>query len=169
MTALHYNDAGTWRAIQQAWYNDAGTWRQFWSAVTFTVNANNVASVGDTSIQNSFINAESYVQLLTTGGLENGGNSGGGGTWGTPVGGTPGATHWVRATLTAGSIPNLFESAALNSWIQISSLPFWGNTRAHTNLGTTTSTLTLDIATDSGGSNIVSTRTGLIISATITV
>lgn len=73
--------------------------------------------------------------------------------WYTPNGGD-GSGYWVRATVTAGTTP----SGTVGSWVALTSDQAWGISR--TTVGTTTSTFTLEIATDSGGSNIIFTRTG---------
>lgn len=81
-----------------------------------------------------------------------------GGTWGTPSGAGDGTTYWVRATITAG---DPFTSGTTGSWIQISTAPLWRN--AVTTIGNKNNTVTFEIASDSGGSNIIATITGVTI------
>ena len=70
--------------------------------------------------------------------------------------GSPG-DYWIRATLDAGTNPT---SGTMGSWLKVSgsgsSSRTWQNTRSGSN-GTTTSTLKIEISTDSGGSTIVGT------------
>lgn len=69
--------------------------------------------------------------------------------WVVPSGGAPGNSHWVRATPTLGSV----SSGTVNTWLSLSSNRTW--TKAAT-IAEDEVTLTIEIATDSGGSNIVS-------------
>lgn len=68
-----------------------------------------------------------------------------------PAGGV-GTNFWVRATVSAGTTPT---SGTVDSWLQLSSNRSWANADAVANGLSVTSTLTIEIATDSGGSNIV--------------
>ena len=76
-------------------------------------------------------------------------------TWGTPIGGSPGSNYWIRFTRT-GTFGNQ-SSTASTGWLQL-------NTAREISVGSTTSgeaTYTIQIASDSGGSNILTTRTGI--------
>lgn len=75
--------------------------------------------------------------------------------WGTPTTAGAGNSYWVRATLSSGSTP----SGTLNTWLQLSTTRGWSVFRSSSSVGTTTSVLTIQIATDSGGSNIIDTAT----------
>lgn len=81
--------------------------------------------------------------------------------WYTPTTGSIGTGYWVRATATSGSL----SSGTTGSWLQLNSARTWVRDNAGTE-GTLSATLTLEIATDSGGVNIVATRTGIVLSAT---
>lgn len=70
---------------------------------------------------------------------------------------TVGDGFWVRATLAAGTTPT---SGTIGSWTQLSATSTWNNTRTIT--GNKTSTLTIELATDSGGANIVTSGTYII-------
>jgi hypothetical protein len=76
--------------------------------------------------------------------------------WGTPTTSGAGNSYWVRATLSSGSTPS---GSALNTWHQLSTTRGWSVFRSSGSVGTTTSVLTVQIATDSGGSNIIDTAT----------
>lgn len=69
--------------------------------------------------------------------------------WIAPVVGTPGDTHWVRASITSGTV----TTGTTGSWLALSSNRQWTKTAVN---GDDSVTLTIAIATDSGGTNIVS-------------
>lgn len=74
----------------------------------------------------------------------------GGGEWcqnNPPIG-----SYWVRATVYAGTTPT---SGTIGSWLALTSTRTWSWLRSA--VGTTSGTLKIEIATDSGGSTIVAT------------
>ncbi len=73
-------------------------------------------------------------------------------TWVTPGSAAIGDSHWVRAS-NAG--PDAPTGSALGSWIQLSSNQAWILTAAPAS--TMDSVLTVSIATDAAGANVVST------------
>lgn len=72
---------------------------------------------------------------------------------------TPGSGYYIKATQTGvttpGSAPNAAGSASMDTWLALSSDRYWGWSR--TSVGSTQGEIRVDIATDSGGSNIVAT------------
>ena len=85
-------------------------------------------------------------------------------SWYTPTGGTPGTGYWIRATLTGGTNPIV---GTLSTWLQLSSTRTWQNTI--TGIDYLQAIMTIEIATDSGGSNIVATATNYAIEAQVEV
>jgi len=76
-------------------------------------------------------------------------------TWGTPTGGSPGSNYWIRFTRT-GTFGDQ-ASTASTGWQQL-------NTARDISVSSGTNgeaTYTIEIASDSGGSNILTTRTGI--------
>ena len=74
-------------------------------------------------------------------------------------------TIWVRLTVTAGTSPT--SGDAVGSWVSISGTTAnWVWTRSSS--GTTTATVKLELSTDSGGSTIVVTQSGIAITAECT-
>lgn len=72
---------------------------------------------------------------------------------------------WARLTVTAGTSPT--SGSAVGSWISIAATSAnWTWTRS--SAGTTTATVTVELSTDSGGSTIVVTQTGISVSANAT-
>ena len=86
-------------------------------------------------------------------------------TWGTPVGGTPGNSFWARATLEGGS--DLNAGVGTGTWNQLNHSRFFGIHQPHTVAGTRTSTIRIDIASDSAGANIVATRSNITLTASV--
>jgi hypothetical protein len=81
--------------------------------------------------------------------------------WYLPQAGAP-IGIWVKATVTAGT----GWSTGSIAWQSIDGTTVsWVWTRA--SVGTTTATVKLEFATDSGGANIVATQTGLAVSVTV--
>jgi hypothetical protein len=65
-------------------------------------------------------------------------------------GATIGDGFWVRATVTSGGLSG---GSGTGTWLQLSSSRNWQRNR--TTVGSSAGTITLEIATDSGGTNIV--------------
>ena len=74
----------------------------------------------------------------------------GGGEWCNNI--PPTESYWVRATVYAGTTPS---SGTIGSWEALTSTRQWHWDRI--SVGTTSGTLKIEIATDSGGSTIVAT------------
>jgi hypothetical protein len=74
--------------------------------------------------------------------------------WFSPVTPGIGTGYWIRLTVNSGTSPS---GSAVGSWLQLSSARSWSLTR--TTIGTFTGNYTLEIATDSGGTNIVASQT----------
>lgn len=71
--------------------------------------------------------------------------------WYVPSGGTPGNSYWMRATIVSGSL----TTGTTGSWLALSSNRLFGVT-APSN-GVKSCTLYFQLATDSGGTNIIET------------
>lgn len=80
------------------------------------------------------------------------------GQWVVP--GSVGGDYWVRCTVTLGTL----TSGTSGSWLDTATAPEWARTR--TTVGTSAVTITLEIATDAAGANIVATKTGIVLTAT---
>lgn len=69
--------------------------------------------------------------------------------WFQPTGGSPGSSYWVRFTQVSGTAP---DSGTLNTWLALSSNRSIGYSTTN---GVKIGTFTIEIASDSGGTNIV--------------
>ena len=76
----------------------------------------------------------------------------------------PGSTHYVRVVVTAGAFNG--SSSATNSWLSIGS-PSWRVEATNDVFQEETCTFTVEIATDSGGTNIVHGPTSVTIEASV--
>ena len=73
-----------------------------------------------------------------------------------------GAFYWVRATVTSGTL----TSGTTGSWVQISTEPIWYCADFDPSAAVfTTATLTFEVSSDSSGSPIVDTVTGIVLKA----
>lgn len=125
----------------------------------FIVNPVDVTSVGDDVVSPS---ASAQIGFDNAGAILQAGNTTvAGALWGQGI--TP-ANYWARLTVTAGSAPT--SGSATSTWLQLNSSRSWTWTRA--SLGTTSATITLEIASDSGGTTIVASKTGIPVSVSVT-
>ena len=80
--------------------------------------------------------------------------------WATPTTAGIGSNYWIRFTQTASFGPSTETGNARNTWIQLSNAPTFGLSK--TANGGSSRTYTAQIATDSGGANIVTTKSVVI-------
>ena len=120
-----------------------------------------IAYPGQTAYAELIFNPNGSIQYGTSDG-----GIGGAGSWATPNTAGIGSSYWIRFTQTATSGgPITAYGSARGVWIQMSSVLYFGVSR--TANGTGYFTYTVQIASDSGGSNIVATATNIELSAEI--
>jgi hypothetical protein len=73
--------------------------------------------------------------------------------WRRPTLAGVGSSFWVRATVNSGTL----SSGTSGSWLQLNSARSW--TKTSTGAGLLTCSITLQVASDAGGTNIVSSGT----------
>ena len=138
------------------------------SAISITVPALGVygtAYPGETAYGELIFNSNGTIQAGTSNiGIQNAGN------WATPTTTGIGSSYWVRFTQTGSYGTGGFGGAvqygsAKGVWHQISSTLYFGVQRTGNGMGGFY--YTVQIASDSGGSNILATRTDVEIAAEI--
>jgi hypothetical protein len=88
------------------------------------------------------------------------------GNWGSPTASGAGAAYWVKFTRTSFTpIGGGSQSTATTAWLNLSVYQFIAATCNFGDLNGATGTYTIEIATDSAGSNVIATRTGIQIGA----
>jgi len=113
-------------------------------------------TVGDDEL--SPTNASASITIVSDGTCSfNGNNPPAATNWYTPTVSGIGTLYWVRATVTSGAISS---GSSTGTWISCNSSPSW--VRNATTISTQTANLTLDFASDSGGTNIVGTASVLL-------
>jgi hypothetical protein len=143
----------------------------FYDKSAITISLSSAAGVygtaypGDTAYAELIFNSNGTISY----GSSNMG-TGSSGNWATPTTTGIGSSYWIRATQTGSYGTGGFGGAVQygsvkDVWHQISSIPYFGVSR--TGNGTGGFYYTLQIASDSGGSNIVATATNIEISAEI--
>lgn len=81
------------------------------------------------------------------------------GNWTTPTTAGIGSSYWIRVTQTSSSGPSTEYGASRGVWLQLSSSRTFGVEK--TANGLSARVYTFEIASDSGGSNIVTSATGV--------
>ena len=161
---LYVKDAGTWKTVKQGWVKDAGVWKQFFAGVTISnplgFNGNTYSDT-DPFITNS---ANCSVSLYSDGTWTVDSGSLGNlasGNWATPTTTGIGSSYWVRYTLnsTSGSSTGTTWTTT-TGWLALSSTRTALVTASSPTVNRTrTAAYTVDIASDSAGTTIVSTST----------
>lgn len=151
ITAFHYNDGSAVRTIQQAWYNDGTAVRLVYNSIVITVPSGTVDhTVGAPT------DASAGISFASDGTISyNAGNSTPGVfAWATPTSGGIGNSYWILATLNSGLTPNGGGSAAVGSWLPLSSNRSWS--QVVTGTGARTCELAISISADGGATTLAS-------------
>jgi hypothetical protein len=120
-----------------------------------------LAYPGNTAYAEYIFNSNGTIQTGTSdGGTQSSGN------WASPTTTGIGSSYWIRLTQTGSSGGPITDTGnARGVWISLSITPYFGI--SVTANGAFYKQYTVQIATDSGGSNIVATKTGVEIGAEI--
>jgi hypothetical protein len=138
----------------------------FWGKSAITISLASLTGVygtaypGQTAYAELIFNSNGTIQYGTSDG-----GMGGAGSWATPNTAGIGSSYWIRFTQTASVGGTTEYGSARGVWNQISSTLYFGVSRTANGAGYRT--YTVQIASDSGGSNIVATKTGIELGAEI--
>ena len=106
-----------------------------------------------------FFNADGTWSVQDDSGELNSGN------WGSPTTSGGGGAYWIRFTLTDARPIGTENPFALSGWNNLGSAQYCTTNVSFVDIQAQTATWTIQIATDSGGSNIIATRSGIQIFA----
>lgn len=137
-----------------------------WGKSAITISLASLAGVYGTA----YPGGTAYAELIfnSNGTIQYGTSDvgmGGAGSWATPTTTGIGSSYWIRFTQTASIGGTTEYGSARGVWNQISSTLYFGVSRTANGAGYRT--YTVQIASDSGGSNIVATKTGVELGAEI--
>lgn len=88
-------------------------------------------------------------------------------SWATPRTTGLGANYWIRFTQTASAGTTTLTGSGTGVWLQLNTTRYIGVSKTHN--GTDYRTFTIEISTNSSGTNIVASKTGVELSAEIIV
>lgn len=161
---LHYRDGGTWRKLKEAWYRDGGAWRKVFSDGG-VISPLAGATINRTVFYEGEAVSITALIIFNANGTVDWTDDDGASTrqWFDPTTANVGASFWVRATVTAGSVSG---GSGVGTWLQLNAQRFW--TRQRATIGASSATLSIQIATDSAGTNIVTSGTYTLV-ATVEV
>lgn len=168
VTGLYIKDAGTWKTVKQGWVKDAGVWKQFFSGFTLQNSPGSNYGFDDTINYDGFTIPSANLTYNSDGtwgavGVYSGSSASG--NWGTPTTAGIGSNYWVRYTRTSTS--GTGSSTATTGWLQLNTGRQISATKSNPNVGVYTATWTIDLATDSSGTNIVKTFTNVSLTAEV--
>ena len=150
-TGFHVRVSGTWRQVQEGWVRVSGVWQRFFQAVVYSLIG---ATYNDTAATVVGVPGACTVTLTvrTDGTVRASGSASGtlaSQDWITPTSAVT-TNYWSRWSSTAGSLSSGSEA----TWEQLTTNRAYA--KSYVGLtGTDAVTGTLEIATDSGGSNVV--------------
>ena len=159
-TTLHayVRAGGIWRDSQKVYVRSGGIWRQVFSLAGIVQPFTAWSVIGDQAIGGgnssgglNFVSDGTVLASFT--GLSNDGTNGSP-NWFSPTTGAIGASYWIRATVTVGT---LTTNPAVG-WVALSTTRTF--TKGPSASGSASATVTFEIATDAAGATIVFTSTG---------
>jgi hypothetical protein len=147
---FHAHDGSAWRKAKEVHVHDGSAWRKVFSGFTPTspLNYLHEAYYGSNTTAGFYWNSDGTITGTRTAYPSS--------TyyWGDPVSAGIGSEYWLRATFVSGV---RYSGSAFGVWHSLASPPYW---TCSTYPGLVAELIaTIELATDSGGSNIVSSGT----------
>lgn len=162
LTAMYVGTAGGNKEVTEGWVGTADGNKQFYAQ-----GGGAVVDIPDMSALFSSFTGDSgsagfeFYRDGTCRTFDSLGGYGPSRDWVTPKSGTVGDGYWIRVTVTSG---DAFNNSSGSGWVQLNASRVWYQNVFGPN-DSRACQCTIEIATDSGGSNIVDTRTGVFVSA----
>lgn len=154
---LYFHDGAAVRKVKEAWYHDGTAPRKVYSGATVAIPG---------IVLEDTVSAPASAALLLyadgTMAATGLGSALDAAAWLTPTDAGAGAGYWVRLTVTAGAAPS--SGSGAGAWVSLGSTVSWQWSRS--TIGSTTATVTLEIATDAAGATVVATRSGIPVTVT---
>lgn len=143
---------GAWRTLKNAYRRVGGTWQLVFQAFAVSLGTYGASGYNFGTVSSAGMRFEPNGNVSANGD----GSYSDGGDWGIPNTAAVGANYWIRATLSSGDTP---AGPALGSWHQLSVNREWTISVVAPAFDPQSKacSLAVAIATDSGGTNIVST------------
>lgn len=155
--ACNVNIGGVWKDVDVVWVNIAGTWKEAWRGTVYNLDGQPIelADAPGPILTGVRINTDGTVDQHTDDNTTDHYVQIDSATdWIIPNGAAT-SSYWVRATEVAQTGGGTL-TGTLATWLQLTGNREWSIERqAVSGAGTSTWDLTIEIATDSGGSNIV--------------
>jgi hypothetical protein len=156
---IHVRDATAIRQVKEGWVRDATGLRQFYAAETITLSGTAGTPNNDNAVVIDPGTATAGWRFETDGEVfrVTGPQFQAGIEW-TDLQPTPGKDYWIRATANSGSVPNA-GSDSLGVWHKVAGSGSGNRTWQwqRTTVGIYQGSVKVEIATDSGGTDIVAT------------
>jgi hypothetical protein len=164
VTAVHVHDGTATRTVQEVWVHDGIAARKVYqvsSPPSFTPGFSGDTIYSKTSIYPT--DSTARMQFNSDASISsNGSNSG---AWGSPITANIGNNYYIRADYVSGTSPS---GASLGTWLALSTARQWYVSRSGiSGVGTTSGVVSVRIATDIGGTNVVAGPTNFTMNATV--
>ena len=150
LEGIHVRVSGTWKEVENGFIRVSGAWKQFYAAVTYQLVS---GDIDDISVPSP---TRAEYQLQNDGdewSIKQQGADADEGNWIEPKARADNGAY-VRCTVNSGTLSG---GDATGSWIALSTTRAWYVTQAGT--GVTTANITVEIATDSGGTDVRASNT----------
>lgn len=154
----HVRVGGAWKEVQNAYVRIGGVWKQYFANVRVILSGSAGSPNVDTDFAIAPADARAGWIFNSTGDCTKySGSSHSKPEWfgqpGETVHSTPDQTYYIRATTESGDLPDF---GTMNTWLALSSGRTW-YWEATGTFEVSIGTIKIEIASDSGGTNIVAT------------
>ena len=158
VSKVHVRIGGVWKEVQNAYVRIGGTWKQYFANFRVILSGSAVSPNVDTDFAIAPADARAGWIFNASGDLTKySGSAYSKSEWFGRVGETthetPDQTYYIRATTESGDLPDF---GTMNTWLALTGGRTW-YWEATGTFDSSAGTIKIEIATDSGGTNIVDT------------